>query len=305
MSILNLDNAKWLIGTLAIPAALAIIAQQYQHAQADRQINDARLRLYTELLSKREEADSALRQGIFDKVLATYLTPSGQELQPKLAALDLLASNFHDSLDLSPLFWQLDRQIGRAPAKDRPELSDQLIHIADMIKDRQISALELGSGRKGEGPKEEKSSRDKASAEKSVPLDTLAKEGSRALIDDEFSFPDPDPFAPRWQTMTRQLRLWVVHHDAPGRRLYVTVQTPARDGEPEQHWEFWLDLFDFPMVTFSRLSRSERFAVVLTNYEPARMTASVKLLYFPSTRVGAKDRPFIDDVISDLVRSGK
>ena len=101
MSVLNLENAKWLIATLAIPAALGLVAHQYQQSQAERQINDARLRLYTELLSKREEADTAVRRGIFDKVLERYLAPGDQGLQAKLVALELLATNFHDSLDLS------------------------------------------------------------------------------------------------------------------------------------------------------------------------------------------------------------
>src|SRR5438067_10790667 len=78
MSVLNLENAKWLIATLAIPAALGLVAHQYQQSQAERQIADARLRLYTELLSKREEADTAVRRGIFDKVLERNLAPGDQ-----------------------------------------------------------------------------------------------------------------------------------------------------------------------------------------------------------------------------------
>ena len=41
MSVLNLENAKWLIATLAIPAALGLVAHQYQQSQAERQIADA------------------------------------------------------------------------------------------------------------------------------------------------------------------------------------------------------------------------------------------------------------------------
>jgi hypothetical protein len=150
MSVLNLENAKWLIATLAIPAALGLVAHQYQQSQAERQINDARLRLYTELLSKREEADTAVRRGIFDKVLERYLAPGDQGLQAKLVALELLATNFHDSLDLSPLFWQIGREVERAPKNERTRLSHELTRIADGVKDRQISGLELGSGAQGQ-----------------------------------------------------------------------------------------------------------------------------------------------------------
>jgi hypothetical protein len=53
------------------------------------------------------------------------------------------------------------------------------------------------------------------------------------------------------------------------------------------------------------VSRSERFTVVLQEYEPESVRAKVRLIYFPSARVGAKDKPFIDDVISDLVHERK
>src|SRR5438876_1026272 len=62
MSIFNLENAKWLIATLTLPAVLAFAANRYQQSQAERQINEARLRLYTELVSKREEADAGGRR---------------------------------------------------------------------------------------------------------------------------------------------------------------------------------------------------------------------------------------------------
>jgi hypothetical protein len=57
---------------------------------------------------------------------------------------------------------------------------------------------------------------------------------------------------------------------------------------------------------------SERFALVLQDYEPPKKekvdgdkVPKVKLIYFPSARVGAKDKPFIDDVVSDLIHERK
>jgi hypothetical protein len=294
MNVLNLENAKWLIATLAIPAALAFVAHGYQQSQAERQINDARLRLYTELLSKREEADTAVRRGIFDKVLERYLAPGDQGLQAKLVALELLATNFHDSLDLSPLFWQIGREVERAPKNERTSLSHELMRIADGVKDRQISGLELGSGAQGQ-----------ASKLAGLRLDALTTENGKPDIDADFSFPDPDPFAPRGRTLTRHLKLWITAHDAPRRRVWAIVDARANQGEKDQRWVFWIDTFDFPMVNFTRVSRSERFTVVLQEYEPESVKAKVRLIYFPSARVGAKDKPFIDDVISDLVHERK
>ena len=296
MTIVNLENAKWLIATLAIPLSLGLIAQQYQRIEAERQIGDARLRLYTELLSKREEADTEVRRGIFDKVLETYLTPTGKKLQPKLVALDLLAANFHDSLDLSPLFWQLYREIERAPDRERTELTRQLIRIADGVKDRQVAALDLGSN---DGST--------ASNQARVQLDYLTTKDGAPDIDAELSFLDPDPLVPRGHILTRHLRLWVVAHDPPRRRVYAIVRADAHPGDRDQQWGFWIDTFDFPMANFTRLSRTERFAVVIREYGrlSGDPTAKITLIYFPSARIGAKDKPFIDDVMSDLVHERK
>ena len=297
MRILNLENAKWLIATLAIPLSLGLVAQQYQRIQAERQIGDARLRLYTELLSKREEADTEVRRGIFDKVLEKYLTPSGRKVQQKLVALDLLAANFHDSLDLSPLFWQLYREVERAPESERIELTRQLIRIADGVKDRQVAALDLGA-----------SDGSTASNQARVQLDYLTNKDGAPDIEAELSFPDPDPLATRGRALTRHLRLWVVAHDAPRRRVYAIVHARANPGERDRQWGFWIDTFDFPMVNFTRLSRNERLAVVIREYDrppDGEPIAKVTLIYFPSARIGAKDKPFIDDVISDLVHERK
>jgi hypothetical protein len=41
-------------------------------------------------------------------------------------------------------------------------------------------------------------------------------------------------------------------------------------------------------------------AIVLTRLDPDSMSATVTLVYYPSSRSGTKDKPYIDDVISRL-----
>jgi hypothetical protein len=292
-----LENVKWMVGTLAIPAALALVAHQYQQVEANRQISEARLRLYTELLSNRESADTQVRSSIFDKVLDKYLDPNSRDLRTKLVALDLLASNFDDSLDLSALFWQINREIDLSDKAQRGDLIHQLIRIADGVKDRQTSALELDIADWGA-----------PSREASLTLDYLTNENGAPDIDTRFTFPDPDPFAESGQLVQRHLRVWIIAHDAPRRRVYAKVQADALPGEKGQDWGFWVDVFDFPMVGFTRVSRTERFALTLREYQPqlaSKPIAKVRLIYFPSARVGAKDKPFINDVITDLVHDRK
>jgi hypothetical protein len=277
---LSADNVKFVIttlATLAFPLALGYVSYEYQRASAERQGVEARLRLYTELLSKREEADTGVRKGIFDRVLETYLKPGGEDLQQRLVALELLALNFHDSLALSPLFWQLQRQILREPAARREDLLTQLERIARAIKDRQVEVLEVVGVKR----------------DATIDFDELASKASVTLFDEKLSFDDPDPLASR-PRLTRRFQAEVVEQDAKQHRLLVRVQ------DDRAQWALWVDVFDFPMVDFVRLSKSERFTVVLRTYKPR--SAQLTFIYYPSSRGGVKDKPFIDEVISDLRR---
>ena len=279
------ENLKWLLTTAAIPLTLAVLSQQYQCAQTERQTNEARLRLYTELLSKREEADTGVRRGIFDKVLETYLKPEGKELQAKLVALELLALNFNDSLDLSPLFWQLSRQVQQTRDDDKSQA--QLERIADGIKDRQISVLESVGAK----------------------VDAAIQFGDKStkwLIKKKLNFPDPDPLAPKGQSLERSFTVEVIDHDTARRRFLFRVMLEKNEMDDRGkggEYLFWVDLFDFPLVNYVRMSKSERFSVVLKRY--GEDYADITLIYFPSLRSGVKDKPFLDEVISDLLRRDK
>jgi hypothetical protein len=182
--------------------------------------------------------------------------------------------NFNESLDLSPLFWQLAQQIEAEPSARRGVLFKQLQRIARDVKERQIALLEV-VGTKRDG---------------SLELDELAAAGP--LIDADLNFPDLDPFAPEGQQVKRHFKVEVAEHDPANRRAWVRVSSN------EKQWALWVDTFDFPLVNFTRISKSERFAIVLKRYDPP--SAQVTFIYFPSWRSGVKDRPFIDEVISNL-----
>jgi len=91
----------------------------------------------------------------------------------------------------------------------------------------------------------------------------------------------------------------VAEHDPVGRRVLVFVIHRGIDGK-EILSAFWVDVFDFPLTNFVRPSKSERFTLVMQRYKPP--TANLTLIYYPSSRSGVKDKPFIDEVISNLKR---
>jgi hypothetical protein len=100
----------------------------------------------------------------------------------------------------------------------------------------------------------------------------------------------------------REFTLTVLSHDPAHRRLLVAINWTTKDSSGTQGTSFWVDPYDFPLTNFSRVSRGERFSLVLDRYKPTGDggQARLVLLVFPSSRSGAKDRPFIDDLVARL-----
>ena len=100
----------------ATVTAMAIAAIGYFGQQTLTTINsqEQNARLYTELLSKREEAESSLRKDMFNTILSGFFDKDKQEehdLSKRILKLEMLALNFGDSLSLGPMFSELSRDI--------------------------------------------------------------------------------------------------------------------------------------------------------------------------------------------------
>jgi hypothetical protein len=86
-----------------------------------KQKNDSDLKLYTQLLSNKETAENTLRKDMFVKILDSFLEPKdgknkgGQRTLCRIREmrlnLELLSRNFHESLDMKPLFKHLLMEI--------------------------------------------------------------------------------------------------------------------------------------------------------------------------------------------------
>lgn len=284
---------KWILEHLALPAAVLLVplifqqqaakqATARQAAEAERTKVEQNFKLYTEMLGKREQEDTQVRSQLFDKLLGTYLDPKSKDLDARLVALELLALNFHDALNLSPLFWELDRRLAATPGAQGRALRDQLEHVGQQVKERQAALLTVDG--------------------ESYPLD----------IDLSLLFPGAPPFhagfvarlehgsVPAAQGRGREFSVDVTDHDPKRRRLFVVVSTPGATGESNTV-SFWVDPYDFPLVNFSRISSGERFAVIQDTYRPDVGYARLKFLYFRSERSGAKDKPFLDELRLKLI----
>ena len=109
-------------------------------------------RLVTNLQIQREQAESDLRQDIFGQAVAA-LIGEGAELgeiedySKRLLKLELLALNFGDSILLSPLFSELEKDLRRHMAAEPPDrasaldLIGRLRSLAQRVASAQLSFL--------------------------------------------------------------------------------------------------------------------------------------------------------------------
>jgi hypothetical protein len=304
--LLSVDNLKWLIGTLSLPVVLLLLSTAFQQSANERSRKEIaaanerasaenRSRLYTELLQKREDGDAAVRRDVFNKLMDKYMLQS--DLDSRLVMLELLALNFHESLNLNPLFWQLDRQITRLPsAAERLMLRVQLERIAQGVKDRQFALL---------APEDFSKAYDVDLAR--VPNMALPGEGCVVVgapmqqaeptraIEATARYSELDMRGASVQR-ARQFRVEVDCRDPLQRRLFVIVTDVAT----ERTWKFWVDPYDFPLANFTLVSRDERFALLLDQYDDGNGNSRLRLAHFPASRSGARDKPHIADVMSRL-----
>jgi hypothetical protein len=92
------------LGGLLTATAVAYVGLMGSRVLEERQSSDSNSRLYSELMSRREEAESTLRKDVLGAILQEYLQAGPADLDAKVLQLELLSNNFHESLDLRPLF---------------------------------------------------------------------------------------------------------------------------------------------------------------------------------------------------------
>ena len=243
------------------------------------QTRETNARLYSELTSRREESESALRKDMFKSIIESFLR-SGKEATPEqeVLNLELLVYNFHESLNLKPLFRHIQRDVRDSPL--RAEYMARLNRVADEVTKKQMLII-------GEGGR---------SFDATANLKTLAFRGPQGQLPSLAKDLELDG-------IRRNFKVEVLEADRKneGLQLRVTVRT-AQGGRVETtSTEFWLDYFDFPMIDNTRLSHDQRFAVVLNNFDAAGQNADITLSFFPGKYTGLREKPYYDEVLAKLL----
>jgi hypothetical protein len=264
------------LGGLLTAFAVAYVGMTGSQMLERRQSVDTNARLYSELMSRREEAESSLRKDMFVSIISTFLKPGANDSAAKVLNLELLAYNFHDSLNLKPLFLDIQRQLRKSDDPDRGEYLQRINRVAREITAKQLFALE-GHGK---------------SFRRSVDLEELAAAGAAGI---EL---DPEVVTVRKQTTEVTLRILKVDPNMQQLTVRMKVTANGRDELPDSRASFTVGYYDFPVIDNTRLPSGLRCAVTLSNFSP--VSADLTTVCFPGEFASLKDRPYYDEVIQKL-----
>jgi len=265
------------IGGLLTAFAVAFVGMKGSQLLERRQSLDTNARLYSELMSRREEAEASLRKDMFQSIITSFLTPTTDGLSARVLNLELLAYNFHDSLNLKPLFLEVQRQLRRSTDPEKADYLARLNRVAREISAKQLFALE-GKGQ---------------SFRRTADLEALAAAGAAGV--------ELDPETVTVDGQTFQVGLRVLKVDMEQQQLSVRMRVTAADGSaalPDSRAQFTVGFYDFPVIDNTRLPTGVRCAATLANFSP--MSADVVTVCFPGEYASLKDRPYYDEVIQKL-----
>lgn len=277
------------VGGFLTALAVAFLGVYGSYALNQSQSGETKRRVYAELVSQREAADSLLRKDMFTSVLGKFLTPNRGNLEEQILQLELLAYNFHESLDLGPLFKDIFRRIDTQTPAGK-EYFHRLEKVTKEVAGKQVSLLG------GEGGQ---------TRSVVVDFDRLVESPEGIpLINESLGLRPHCPGQTETDYKCRRFVVEVMDVKKALRELVIRLRV-SPPGEPDGNAEvdalFRVGFFDFPMIDNTHLSHNQRCAVVLSRFYETG--AEITLVYFPGFRAGLKDKPFVEDVIHEALRS--
>ncbi|MEA3467846.1 MAG: hypothetical protein U9R57_06450 [Thermodesulfobacteriota bacterium] len=309
-----------------VVALIGILISGHLNTSQDRA---ARLQLYTELMSNREQSESALRKDMFQSIIGAFLGAGKTlALREQVVNLELLVYNFHESLNLKPLFKSVERKLIQQKIK--------LQHDASLLSDNQnlenITETDINNCL----------IRLRKAATDIARKQLLVLKGKENIV--ELAAPlgkipdvnqirkDPYTHAPIPLTngieeskikrniftlrvgeaeVKRLCEIKIVQQDPKNKELQVSlrIRTPPEKGRsdeviPDLEVTFWVGFFDFPMIDNTRLSDDQRCALVLNKFPEPEDLASpdveLTLVCFPGEHSSLKDKPYYEEMLKRL-----
>ena len=284
------------VGGLCTALAVGAVGYFGTEALDRRQAADTNVRLYAELMSQREDAETSLRKDMFNSIIGSFMNNKDGGYEQRVLKLELLAFNFHEALDLGPLFKHVYAEIVESKRPNADEYIRRLERAANEVKAKQIAALVEAGGK----------------IDASVDLEELsANPAGLSVIDGSLKLRQPNGTQ---EPTVRQTDFKVEALFADRKRKEIFVKLEVRTPEAQQAGSaekeagyvyslFSISPFDFPMIDNTRLPNGQRCAIVLTKFgDPG---SQITLVYFPGSRASLKEKPFFDEALQDLLTTQK
>jgi hypothetical protein len=274
------------MGGLLTAAAITLLGFITSNAVSRRQAIDTNTRLYTELMSRREESESALRKDMCVSIINSFVNPRDAGLSTSVLNLEMLAYNFHESLNLKPLFTEMRRRVlrdqgdARTPAAraENDAYLERLESMAREIVRRQMVVLE------GVGKRFDRT------------IDLTGDPGGTSL----------EPETLTLDGVSTTFAMDVLDVDRANREIRIGLNIESPDPELGRQTKvatFGVSYFDFPMIDNTRLVGGQRCAVVLNNISD--QSADITLVLFPGIYASLKEKPYYNEVIENVLNASK
>ena len=301
-----------------------LLVQQQEETKRAAQEQD--YRLYTELMSRREVTESDLRKDMFTAILSDFFKKAdndNKDISARLLKLEMLALNFGESLSLSPLFLEMDEDIEKmrqevemlkeATGQDRLDdnkrdimekevtaYRKRLHGLAKRVSGWQLSALSSGGHMfEFEFLVEKTMGKSKYTWPDDYVKTEFDKNSNGVAQKDLFllksSYADHE-----LDNITRSYTFTFSEANKNRKRVKVELEVQEKDTEGDSITEigFELNYFNFPMVDNTRLSKNQRFALIIEDFN--ENTIKVVGICFRGLHASQRDKPFLDEVIDQL-----
>lgn len=257
------------LGGLVTALTVAVVGSLGAYVLNKKQEADTRAKVYAELTSQREEAESVMRKDMFGKIIESVLKEKDESPDRTVLNMELLAYNFHESLNLKPLFAYVRRHLGEPPASN--QYVARLEKVAREVTRKELLVLEE------------------------------AGQTFDCTIDLKKLQVEPESKSLTLGGIQRVFRIVAQSADRSSHEIEVRLEITTLPAMETDNATFTVGFYDFPMIDNTRLSSDQRCAIVLQSFgEGEDSTAQVTLVYFPGSRASLREKTFSEDVIRNL-----
>lgn len=306
------------LGPAIIAAAVAIVGSSYNYQQTQLSKSSQMREAYTRIMTERENSDNNIRAKMFEMVIGSMfdkqmrgeiqLDDTGA-IKQRIMFLDLLSRNF-DTVDIKPLFEDLDSELtkrlnpvygfDRAKRGEVFALRSELRRIGRNLSVKQLNALSSLPG----------------SVVKRVVIIEDVNGGLTAVPDENVNGNGTVPVEVKPQGI-----------NDGNVEILVDYQRNKATDQGFRAPEFEISFYDLPYIDNTVLDKDMRIGVILTKYfnladlelyranldrktvkeyeelkaGGIRRYAELRLIKFPAQYTGYRDRPYLQEVLQDLV----